>query len=514
MRLPVTSAIGTSARRVTPASALSLVLIGLGLVALPVSTGSEPPEPDRGVWRTAAPAPTKRTEVAAATLGGKIYVVGGFEQPGLGNLMNLAITASVEEYDPSTDRWTHKAPLPVGLHHVGIGVTGGRLYVIGGYAQSGLTVWHPVATVYAYDPATDTWSERAPMPTARGALSVTEHGGKLFAIGGYDRKANSAAVEIYDPERNAWASRAPLPTPRDHLAAATVSGKVYAIGGRLNGDYRRNLSVTEVYDPITDRWARAADLPTARSGITASEVGGWIYVFGGEGGEGTFRQNEAYDPARDAWQTMAPMPTGRHGLGSAVANGRIYVISGGPTPGGSFSNLNEVFTPPVPPAPKPGGRASARQVGAVMALLASFQDAGVLPPETSPDANRLIKALIQYQAAFMRSTSPAVNDLLERALAAKFADRAPTELWAFRADGWTSERLEAVVDYVTGSRVWDRADLLAGLEAFNVGPLDFDLVAHTFLDARRRLATHGLTVHEVYARRRLEMPGAALRSAE
>ena len=52
-----------------------------------------------------------------------------------------------------------------------------------------------------------------------------------------------------------------------------------------------------------------------------------------------------YDPVRDTWQTMAPMPTGRHGLGSAVVHGRIHVISGGPTPGGSFSDLNEVFIP-------------------------------------------------------------------------------------------------------------------------------------------------------------------------
>lgn len=327
-------------------SGFALLLAGLCLVALPLSTRSVEPEPDRGVWRTAAPAPTKRTEVAASTLSNKIYVVGGFEQPSLGNVINLAITPSLEEYNPSTDRWTAKAPMPVGLHHVGIGVTGGRLYVIGGYRQSGLTVWDPVATVYVYDPATDTWSQRAPMPSPRGALSVTEQDGKLYAIGGYDRKANSAAVEVYDPVRDTWTSRAPLPTPRDHLATATLSGKVYAIGGRLNGDYRRNLSVTEVYDPVTDQWKRAADLPTARSGITAAEVGGRVYVFGGEGGEGTFRENEAYDPAHDTWQTMAPMPTARHGLGSAVVQGRIHVLSGGPTPGGSFSDLNEVFTPP------------------------------------------------------------------------------------------------------------------------------------------------------------------------
>ncbi len=330
----------------TPVSVLAPFLTGLCLVALPVSAPSAQLEPDRGVWRTAAPAPTKRTEVAAGTLADKIYVVGGFEQPRLGNAMRLAITPALEVYDPSTDRWTAKAPMPVGRHHVGLGVTGGRLYVIGGYKQSGFSGWHPVATVYAYDPARDTWAERAPMPTARGALSVAVHDGKLYAIGGYDGKANSAAVAVYDPVRNRWASRPPLPTPRDHLATATVSGKVYAIGGRLNGDYRRNLAVTEVYDPVTDRWARVADLPTARSGITASEVGGRIYVFGGESGEGTFRDNEAYDPGRDTWQALAPMSTGRHGLGSAVVGGRIHVLGGGPTPGGSFSDLNEVFIPP------------------------------------------------------------------------------------------------------------------------------------------------------------------------
>jgi N-acetylneuraminic acid mutarotase len=302
---------------------------------------------DSGVWRTAAPAVMKRTEVAAAMVGGKIYLVGGFEEPSLGNVMNLSITPALEEYDPATDKWTTKAPMPVGLHHVGIGVAGGRLYVIGGYKQSGLSVWGPVATVYAYDPAADVWSERASMPTARGALSVTAHDGKLYAIGGYGGRANSTAVEVYDPVRNSWSARAALPTPRDHLATATAAGKLYAIGGRVNGDYHRNLSVTEVYDPNADTWSRAPDLPTARSGITASETGGRVYVFGGEGANGTFHENEAFDPAGNAWQAMAPMPTARHGLGSAVMDGRIFVISGGPSPGGSFSNLNEVFSPPV-----------------------------------------------------------------------------------------------------------------------------------------------------------------------
>lgn len=333
-------------RREIQAAGVLAIVSALCLLWLVVSTVLAQADAGRGQWRQATSAPTKRTEVAAATVHDSIYVVGGFEKPGLSNLLNLSITPSVEVYDPVADQWRSKAPMPVGLHHVGIGVVDGRLYVIGGYRQSGLNVWHPMATVYAYDPASDTWAERAPMPTGRGALSVTVHEGKLYAIGGYDRSTNIAAVEVYDPDRNVWTSRVPLPTPRDHLATATVSGKIYAIGGRLNGDFHRNLSVTEVYDPATDQWTRVADLPTARSGITASVVDDKIYVFGGEGEDGTFRENEAYDPAQDVWRVMAPMPSGRHGLGSAVVQGQIYVLDGGPTPGGSFSDLNEAFIPP------------------------------------------------------------------------------------------------------------------------------------------------------------------------
>lgn len=176
---------------------------------------------------------------------------------------------------------------------------------------------------------------------------MTEHEGKLYAIGGYDRKANSSAVEVYDPARDSWTTAAPLPTPRDHLATATVAGKIYAIGGRVDGDYSRNLATVERYDPAIDWWMRDVDLPTARSGITAAVLEGKLYVMGGEGAVGTYQENEAYDPVRGAWQRMAPMPTARHGLGSAAVQGRIYVITGGPTPGGSFSDLNEIFTPPL-----------------------------------------------------------------------------------------------------------------------------------------------------------------------
>jgi len=315
--------------------ALAGFCLAATLAAVAAAVGAQ----SKGGWIAKAPALLNRTEVAVAAVRGKVYVVGGFQQ-------SLPfITPAVEEYNPATDTWRERAPLPGGLHHAGIGVVNDRLYVIGGFELSLFSIWSPVTSLYEYDSVADRWTARKPMLTPRGALAVAALDGKLHAIGGYSRDGNTSAHEVYDPATDSWTARAPMPTARDHHAAAPLNGRLYAFGGRLNRQYSQNLGVTEEYDPATDRWTRKADLPTPRSGITAAVVKDRIYVFGGEAPSGTFRENEAYHPASNAWAALAPMPTARHGLGSAAVDGRIYVISGGPTPGGSFSAVNEVFTP-------------------------------------------------------------------------------------------------------------------------------------------------------------------------
>ncbi|SES64347.1 N-acetylneuraminic acid mutarotase [Nitrosomonas marina] len=296
-----------------------------------------------GIWSQGAPAPSKRTEIAATTLGSKIYAVGGFNRPSISNILDFAVSRDVEIYNPATDSWTVSTPLPEGRHHAGIAAHGGFLYVIGGFTKSGLTVWHPVNTVYEYDPVTQTWRERAPMPTARGALGVTVHQGRIYAIGGYDGKQNTGATEIYDPATDSWTTGAPLSAPRDHLAVAAAGSKIYAIGGRSNLKYQQNTSVVEAYDSASDQWEYKANLPTARSGIGAGVINDHIYILGGESDEGTFDSNEKYLPDNDRWVIMPPMPTARHGLGVAVVDGRLYAIGGGTSPGASFSQITEIF---------------------------------------------------------------------------------------------------------------------------------------------------------------------------
>ncbi|MBN2700986.1 MAG: hypothetical protein JXR29_06000 [Methylothermaceae bacterium] len=310
-----------------------------------IAAAAETPPFSTGTWREVAPAPTPRTEVTAAVLDEKIYVIGGFSPLRLGNLLKLSVTDAVEVYDPAEDRWEKTAPLPEPLHHAAAVSTAGRLFVFGGFAPSMTSVWNPVNTVFEYSPDEKRWIRRRSMPTPRGALAVALLDGKIFAIGGYDGEASLPVVEIYDPASDTWQSGPSLSQPRDHLAAASLDGQVYAIGGRVNLDYKLNLGVAEVYDPAIRRWREMASLPTPRSGIAAAVLEDMVVVVGGEGAQGTFKENEAYWPRENSWVALPPLPTSRHGLAAVAVRGRLYALCGGTRPGGSYSQINEMFVP-------------------------------------------------------------------------------------------------------------------------------------------------------------------------
>jgi hypothetical protein len=112
--------------------------------------------------------------------------------------------------------------------------------------------------------------------------------------------------------------------------------------------------------------------------------------------------------------------------------------------------LHQAAVSPMAPAQI---RTPSGPVGASMALLATLQDASILPAEGTPRANRVIQIVIQFQGVFMNSTDPAVRQFLDQALASKFADRTEEAETEFRQGGWTSQVLEAIcARYATISR--------------------------------------------------------------
>jgi N-acetylneuraminic acid mutarotase len=283
-------------------------------------------------WFVATDMSVPRTEIAATSIGSRIYVIGGFDADG-------ATTNIVEVYNPRNDIWSEGKELPIALHHTVAASYEGKLYVVGGFREG----WIPSNTLFIYDPLTNEWTRGKDMPTPRGALTAQFIDGILYAVGGWNGSP-LAANEAYDPLRDIWITKASMPTPREHLASGVVDGKLYVIGGR-QGTLQTNLNVNEEYNPATDKWTTKASMPSKRGGLAASSILDSIYVFGGETSVKTFPNNEQYLPSLDVWIERETMPTSRHGLVAVEAGGGIYVIGGGLEPGLSTSGKNEVFTP-------------------------------------------------------------------------------------------------------------------------------------------------------------------------
>ncbi|MEJ7811124.1 MAG: kelch repeat-containing protein [Gemmatimonadaceae bacterium] len=269
----------------------------------------------------------------SALLGGRIYTPGGIDA-------DRSAEVRMDVYDPATDRWTPAPPLPEARHHFGIAVAGGKLYVIGGY-QPGPLPWAPSDAVFEFDPATQAWTRKAPMPAPRAAHVSVELGGRIYSIGGVSGGGAVPTTEVFDPAANSWAARAPMPTAREHLTAAVIGERILVVGGRTN----RNLAALEAYTPSTNLWSELREMPTARGGLTAAALGGRLLVFGGES-PGVFSATEEYDPTTNAWRRMADMLTPRHGMGAVAAGNTIYVIGGGSREGFGASAANEAFAIP------------------------------------------------------------------------------------------------------------------------------------------------------------------------
>lgn len=298
--------------------------------------------PAAGAWGRRAELAEANSEMSVADLDGKIYVLGGYPS-------SRVSVRTVQVYDPVTNSWRLTTPLPVALNHTMAASVNGKLYLIGG--QPTATGAGPfVNTTYEYDPATERWAAKAPMPTERGGGAAAVLNGKIYVAGGRPPRGNDFAV--YDPDTNSWQTLANLPTQRNHLGAATIGGKIYVIGGRFGAGFEsEQTDRIEIFDPATNRWTTGAPMPHPRGGINVAEAHGCLHVFGGEGDDdspsGVHPDHDVYNPVTNTWSSLAPMPTPVHGVTGAVfANGLIYLPGGGTMEGGSSgSTVHQVYRP-------------------------------------------------------------------------------------------------------------------------------------------------------------------------
>jgi glucose/arabinose dehydrogenase/N-acetylneuraminic acid mutarotase len=251
--------------------------------------------PATNTWATGPALPGPAVENPAATaLNGKLYVFGGSTSPFAGAVSNAAA------FDPAMATWQALPPLRTARGGATAQAINGKIYVAGGMDGSGASL----SSLEIYDPATGTWTAGTAMGTRRDNPGSAVFNSRLYVFGGRTRNADGttvngtlASVEMYDPATNSWTARAAMPTGRRTMAVATLNGRAQLMGGEITssgGAFAQN----EEYDPATNSWRTLAAMLTPRHGAVAGTINGLAYVAGGgpSGGSSYTTVNEAFVP--------------------------------------------------------------------------------------------------------------------------------------------------------------------------------------------------------------------------
>ncbi len=334
--------------------------LGAAFLAAGLPAFAAPP----GRWITARPIPVGANEVVGAAVDGKVLVYGG--------LSAFVAQGIFWAYDPAADAWTELAGHPDPNHHSAAVGIGSKFYLFGGFRRpaDGAAVWAPTNDAWVFDLPSRAWTRLPPMPSARGGLTATAAGDKIYVLGGAGIPAwaknragltlqwggeQSAANEVFDTRTGRWSVASPMLQGRNHLGSGLVGGKIYAIGGRVGSAFvgaSNSVSINEAYDIASDTWSPMALMPTPRGGVEVAVVGSKLHVLGGEayalGLQGTSNLHEVYEPAENRWQIYPNMPSRRHGFAVAEIDDRIYCITGSDVAGNGGGvatgiTANEVF---------------------------------------------------------------------------------------------------------------------------------------------------------------------------
>lgn len=255
-------------------------------------------DPQTNAWTARKPMPQPIHHNAITVLDGKIYLFGGFTLPQSGPPAWVP-SNSAWRYDPEADEWTPLAPMPTPRGAAAAATVNGKIYVIGGAAQlegDKSPSIHParphrsLGTVEEYDPVANSWSTRPSMPVARNHVAIGAVKGKIYVIGGRLGSAfitampsDTGLVQEFDPATDMWVLKAPIPTPRSAVGYAVISDKIYVAGGEVQTyEYLAAFRALEVYDPATNRWEKLTAMPIPRHGMAAAALGNRFHLVGGD----------------------------------------------------------------------------------------------------------------------------------------------------------------------------------------------------------------------------------------
>jgi len=259
------------------------VLGGFTSAALDVTTRVDIYDPAGDSWRPGPDLPGAQTHVAVVTFAGDVIVSGGFTGAFPGGA-RPPTTDAVWRWSSGAGSWSAGPPLPAPGAAFSWALLGTALHLAGGLAADGNSdsaahdVWDLAGAA--------TWTTAAPLPDARNHGGGAATGGLFYAIAGRhgwnESSGDVADVDAFDPASGSWTSRAPIPIARSEIPGATSAmddGRILVVGGSVAGIHPS--ADVLVYDPAVDAWCALPSLPEPRKGAVAARIGSRVVVTGG-----------------------------------------------------------------------------------------------------------------------------------------------------------------------------------------------------------------------------------------
>ncbi len=192
--------------------------------------------------------------VAVAVPDGRIFVIGG-QVVGTG-----AYSDALEVFHTATETWEAQSPglsMPTPRALASAVYWNGKIYVVGG--DDGVTRGLP--TVEIFDLETSTWSAGPPLGSRRRELGLAVSNGIVYAVGGMSSTPDfapavlvnfPAPMEVLDTSvvGAAWTAGASIQVPRRGGAAVALpwNGAIYFFGGMTQGGAQTLTG--EIYFPV------------------------------------------------------------------------------------------------------------------------------------------------------------------------------------------------------------------------------------------------------------------------
>uniref|UniRef100_A0A7S3BU01 F-box domain-containing protein n=1 Tax=Haptolina ericina TaxID=156174 RepID=A0A7S3BU01_9EUKA len=261
--------------------------------------------PTTGTTHSLAALSQGRDHLGLAATGGQLYAIGGWT--GSRNC------ATVEVYDPLQDQWQTGPRLTIERSGLGVAVgPTGSLLAVGGWGGDGLDY---LSSVEEYNPSEEKWEALSDLQTPRHCPGVAVLGHWLYVCGGLPghalaRLSTVERLDLDDEEAGAWEVVAPMHMPRYRHALAALDGKLYAVGGETATADNGALVVTssvEMFDPALNTWQSVTPLCRPRMSHAVAVFDGCLLALGGFDGSHWLDSAERYEPLSGRWEEM-PVP--------------------------------------------------------------------------------------------------------------------------------------------------------------------------------------------------------------